>query len=107
MTKTFDEICNGILGEMITAPNPQKPTPAQPNQQQPAPNTGAQAAVNNNQNNNQNNAQNTSAQQNQMKDEELLKLLQQKMQDPANQKFKEMLGQLLNPQQPNAANQPA
>lgn len=99
MTKTFDEICNGILGEMITAPNPQKPTPAQPNQQ-PAPNTGAQAAVNNN-------AQNNGQQQNQMKDEDLLKLLQQKMEDPANQKFKELLGQLLNPQQPNAANKPA
>jgi hypothetical protein len=87
---------------MITAPNPQKPTPAQPNQQQPAPNTGAQAAINNNQNNAA--GQNTPQQPNQMKDEELLNLLKQKMED---QKFKEMLGQLLNPQQPNAANKPA
>ncbi len=49
MTKTFDQICKGILGEMVTTPTaptmapgqPQKPAPApgQPtsNQQQPNP----------------------------------------------------------------------
>ena len=99
MTKNFDLICKGILGEMVTAPNPQKPTPTQPNQQQPnqtqpAQGTGAQAAV---QNNNQ-----QGQQPSQMNDDEVIKNLQQKMkQDP---KIKEMLLQLLNPQQPNATN---
>jgi hypothetical protein len=99
MTKTFDEICNGILKEMLAAPNPQKPTPAQTPQSnaQPAPNTGAQNAIQSNQNT-QNKAK---------EEEELMKLLQQKLQD---EKFKQSLMQLLNPQQTqqpqqNATNQ--
>lgn len=90
MTKTFDEICKNILGEVAIAPNIQKPNTAQP----VAPNTGAQAAT-------QNNLQQNSPTNN---DEELLKMLQQKLQD---EKFKQTLLQLLNPQQqqPNAVNQ--
>lgn len=86
MTKNFDDICKGILGEMIAAPAPQA---SASNQTQPAAGTGAAAAV-----------QNNTQQNNQMKDDELLKMLQQKLQD---QKFKQSLMQLLNPQQPNAA----
>jgi hypothetical protein len=96
MTKTFDEICNGILGEMITAPNQQQQKPNQPGQQ-PAPAAGAPAAI-------QNNTQNNAQQPNQMQDDELLKLLQQKLND---EKFKQSLMQLMNPQQPNAAVKPA
>lgn len=100
MTKNFDEICNGILSEMVTAPNQQqKPNQNQPQQpgQQPAPGAGAPAAI-------QNNTQNNTQQPNQMQDDELLKLLQQKLND---EKFKQSLMQLMNPQQPNAAVKPA
>ena len=99
MTKTFDEICKGILGEMITAPTQQKPNQPQQPAQQPAqqPTSGAPAAI-------QNNVQNNAQQNNQMKDDELLKLLQQKLND---EKFKQSLMQLMNPQQPNAAIKPA
>ena len=100
MTKNFDEICKGILGEMITAPAQQKPNQPQQPAQQPAPGAGAPAAIQNNVQNNQNNAQ----QNNQMGDDELLKLLQQKLND---EKFKQSLMQLMNPQQPNAAIKPA
>lgn len=96
MTKNFDEICNGILSEMVTAPNQQqKPNQNQPQQpgQQPAPGAGAPAAI-----------QNNTQQPNQMQDDELLKLLQQKLND---EKFKQSLMQLMNPQQPNAAVKPA
>lgn len=101
MTKNFDEICKGILGEMITAPNQQQ-KPAQPQQQQPAaaPQTGAVAAVQQNQQQNQQAAQQQTPQ---IKDEDLLKILAQKVQDP---KFLPQLQALLNPKQPNAANQP-
>jgi len=99
MTKTFDEICNGILSEMVTTPNQQQQKPNQPQQpaQPAAPGAGAPAAI-------QNNTQNNTQQPNQMQDAELLKLLQQKLND---EKFKQSLMQLMNPQQPNAAIKPA
>jgi hypothetical protein len=100
MTKNFDQICKGILGEMITPPaQPQKPGQTAP--AAPAPQAGAPAAVQQNQQQNQQNAQQQAPQ---MKDEDLLKLLAQKIQDP---KFLPQLQALMNPQQPNAANKPA
>lgn len=99
MTKNFDDICKGILGEMIAPPAQQQQQQQKPGQQvAPAPQTGAPAAIQQNQNQQQNQQQAP-----QMKDEELLKLLQQKIQDP---KFLPQLQALLNPQQSNAANQP-
>ena len=100
MTRNFDQICKGILGEMMASPNPQ-PTQPQTNTTAPAPQAGAPAAVQQNQQQNQQNAQ----QQNpQMKDEDLLKVLADRIKDP---KFLPQLHALLNPQQPNAANKPA
>lgn len=98
MTKNFDDICKGILGEMIN-PTTQQPQQKPGQQVAPAPQTGAPAAVQQNQQQNQ-----QAVQHPQMKDEDLLKLLQQKLTD---QKFKQSLMQILNPpQQQNAANQP-
>lgn len=91
--KTFDELCASYLGENVP------PTPAAPKLvTTPSPNQPAQPGqpTNNNQQN-QNNSQ--------INDDELMKLLQQKLQD---EKFKQQLAQMLNPaQQPNATNQPA
>jgi hypothetical protein len=83
MKKTFDDLIKEIVGENLMAATPQqnsqayqKSPSAQPIQQKPAqPN-------------------------NQQGDDELLKVLQQKLQD---EKFKQQLMQLLNPQQPTPA----
>lgn len=103
MTKNFDDICNGILGEMMNNPNQQQ-RPGQPQQQTPGtattPQAGAPAAVQQNQ---QQNQQNASQQNSQIKDEDLLKILVDRIKD---QQFLPKLQALLNPQQPNAANQP-
>lgn len=87
MTKTkFDSLCETIMSG--TQPTPAKPV---------TPNTGAPTTP-----------QTTppaqpNQQQNQINDEELFKALQQKMND---QKFKDALLKMLNPQQ-NAGNPPA
>lgn len=107
MTKTFDEICKGILGEMITTPNQQqKPNPNQPQQpaqkpgQTPAPGAGAPAAI-------QNNVQNNTPQQT---PDELTKAFETLNKHAANNqdqiKAIAALQQLLTAQQQNAANQP-
>lgn len=90
MTKTFDEICENIMAGTQQGNNQQKPitpgtpqpTPVAPGTPQPTP-----AAPN---------------QQPQVNDDELFKVLQQKMND---QKFKDALLKMLTPQ-PNAANKP-
>ena len=85
MTKTFDELCETIISG--TQPQqgqipPAKPgTTPQPNTPQPTPSVPQQ--------NNQ-----------QPNDDELFKALQQKMND---QKFRDALLKMLNPQQQNAA----
>ncbi len=104
MTKTFDEICNGILSEMVTAPNQQqKPNPNQPQQpaQPTAPGAGAPAAI-------QNNTQNNTTQQS---PEELTKAFEVLNKHAANNqdqmKAIAALQQLLTAQQQNAAIKPA
>lgn len=107
MTKTFDEICNGILGEMINPPaQQQQQKPAQPQQpgQQPAPGTGAPAAI-------QNNVQNNSAQNNaQQPNNDLAKAFEVLTKHVGNNqdqlKAVTALQQLLTAQQQNAANKP-
>ena len=89
--KTFDELCASYLGENVP------PSPAAPKLvTTPSPNQPAQPNAN---------PQPTPAPSNQqMGDDELMKLLQQKLLDT---KFKQQLAQMLaNPAQPNAANQP-
>lgn len=105
MTKTFDEICNGILSEMVTAPNQQqKPNQNQPQQpgQQPAPGAGAPAAI-------QNNTQNNTPQQ--TTPDELTKAFETLNKHAANNqehmKAIAALQQLLIAQQQNAAVKPA
>lgn len=105
MTKNFDDICKGILGEMMANPNQQQkpnqpPQPAGTGATTPQAGTGAQAAIQQNQQQTQQPAQ---QQTSQIKDEDLLKILADRIKDP---KFLPQLQTLLNPQQPNAANQP-
>ena len=99
MKKTFDQICADILGETLQ-PNTQNNA----NQQPPA---GQQ-----NQQQYQKTPPIAPKQTGQQIDDELMKLLQQKMQDKAKgEEFKQQLMQMLKqPQQNanvNAANQPA
>jgi hypothetical protein len=104
MTKTFDEICSNILKEMITNTADLSTSPqaqqmgAQTNQQTP----------NQNQSTSQQYQKTPTPQQSpsaNKENEELVKLLQQKMQD---EKFKQQLLQMLQPtSQTNAANKPA
>lgn len=103
MTKNFDQICKGILGEMITPPvQPQKP--GQPAVGAPTPQAGAPAAI-------QNNVQNNSAQNTaQQPANELTKAFETLTKHAANNqdhvKAIAALQQLLTVQQQNAANQP-
>ena len=88
MTKSFDEICENIMaGTQAGA----KPAPGAP-QTTPAPGTPQPTPA----------AAQPQQQQNQINDDELFKVLQQKMND---QKFKDALLKMLTPQ-PNAANKP-
>ena len=103
MTKNFDQICKGILGEMITPQNQQQQQkPAQP--QQPAPGAGAPTAI---QNNVQNNGTQNTAQQ---PANDLMKAFETLTKHAANNqdhvKAIAALQQLLTAQQQNAANQP-
>jgi len=88
MKKTFDDLIKEIVGENIMASTPQ---PTQPGTQTYQKTSSAQPVQKTNP------APNANQQQG---DEELLKVLQQKLQD---EKFKQQLMQLLNPQQPTAA----
>ena len=122
MTKTFDEICSKILGEMITSNPGLSSTPQQPQAGQA--NNADNQATNNQANTNQANTnqanpanpaqqyqKSPSAQQQpaanpqpSKEDEELVKLLQMKMQD---EKIKQQLMQILKHPQTNATNKPA
>ena len=97
MKKSFDQVCAEILGEILntttpaaSAVNPQQPN--QPNQQQPNQPNQQQYQKTPTPNN----------PQQQQGNDELMKMLQQKMQD---EKFKQQLMQMLKtPQQPGAVN---
>lgn len=89
MTNTFDKLCENILkGTQQTQPNnqqtPNSPavTPATPQPTPPAAPPQQQTNIN---------------------DDDLFKVLQQKLND---QKFKDALLKMLNPQQQNAVNKP-
>jgi hypothetical protein len=104
MTKNFDEICKGILGEMVASPAQQQQKPTQP--QQPAPGAGAPAAI---QNNVQNNAAPQPTQANQPNNEiaKAFEVLTKHVKNNQDQlKAVTALQQLLTAQQQNAANQP-
>lgn len=96
MTKTFNELCENIMAKtQPTQPNQPAQNTTQTNQQTPQPTPSASAAPQ--QNNQQNN------QQNPINDDELFKVLQQKLND---QKFKDALLKMLNPQQNASVNKP-
>jgi hypothetical protein len=98
MTNAFDKLCETIMSntqQQKPAPNAQgtpQPTPAPQQNQQQAPQQNQQQAPQQNQ------------QQSQMKDDDLLNLLQQKMND---QKFRDQFMKMLNQNQQNASTKPA
>jgi hypothetical protein len=96
MTNAFDKLCETIM----SGTQQQKPAPNAQGTPQPTPAPGQSPQ----QQNQQQPPQQQNQQQNQMKDEDLLSLLQQKMND---QKFRDQFMQMLNQNQQNASAKPA
>lgn len=88
MKKTFDDLIKEIVGENLMAATPQQNTQAY--QKSPSAQPIQQKPVQPNSNQQQN-------------DEELLKVLQQKLQDQKGEEFKQLLMKLINPQQQTPA----